>query len=57
MSDALAEAGAALLESLGEYVRQSMMLNPEWSAGIAALEALLFERRKRAHDAAAKGES
>lgn len=35
------EAGHSLLESLGEYVRQSMHGNPEWRAGIVAIERAL----------------
>jgi hypothetical protein len=37
----LQKAARALLESLGEYVRQSMHSNPEWASGIKALEAEL----------------
>ncbi len=34
-------AGRMLLESLEEYVRQSMHRNPEWSPGIDAMTAFL----------------
>jgi hypothetical protein len=35
-----------LLYSLGEYVRQTMSANPEWSQGVASLEAALLEYKK-----------
>lgn len=38
---ALQAGGKALLESLGEYVRQSMHFNREWRSGIVAIEAAL----------------
>lgn len=50
-SDTLAAAATALVESLGEYVRQSMTCNPEWSRGIKLIEDALFARRKREADA------
>jgi hypothetical protein len=37
----LKNAGKALLDSLGEYVRQSMYSNPEWKSGIAAMQLAL----------------
>ena len=50
LHDDLATAAAALVESLGEYARQSMTANPEWSSGIKQIEAALFARKKRARD-------
>ena len=40
-NERLREAAKLLLESLEEYVRQSMHFNPEWRAGIKAIEAAL----------------
>lgn len=37
------EAASALLESLGEYVRQSMDANPEWNTGIRAVREALAD--------------
>ena len=45
--DALADAATRLLDSLGEYVRQSMHANPEWADGVRAVEAALANRRRR----------
>lgn len=45
-ADIIECAAASLLESLGEYVRQSMTLNREWCAGVAAVEQALLARRK-----------
>ena len=45
---AIALAARSLLESLGEYVRQSMHLNPEWRSGIVAVESALGFRGVRA---------
>jgi hypothetical protein len=38
---------AKLVDSLDKYVRQSMTANPEWSAGLLAIEDMLLDRRKR----------
>jgi DNA repair exonuclease SbcCD ATPase subunit len=40
-ADLAMEACEALLTSLGEYIRQSMALNPEWRAGIEAVRAAM----------------
>ncbi len=42
----LAEAGNLLLESLGEYIRQSMHFNPEWREGIDAMKAALADAKE-----------
>ncbi len=49
-SQAIANAAGSLLYSLGEYVRQSMDMNPEWRSGIRAVESLTFLRKKRLHN-------
>jgi len=46
---ALLEAGTALLNSIGEYVRQSMDMNPEWRPGIHELTAAIVESRRVAY--------
>lgn len=46
-SQEIADAAEKLLESLGEYIRQSMHANREWSEGIRAIEAALLARKKR----------
>lgn len=38
---AMRSACVKLKESLGEYVRQSMYFNPEWSSGLKAVDAAL----------------
>lgn len=50
-NEVIADAAERLLESLGEYVRQSMHANREWSDGVRAIDAALFARKKRLHDA------
>jgi hypothetical protein len=44
---ALALASQELLHSLGEYIRQSMHMNPEWRSGITMVEQALWQRRFR----------
>lgn len=46
-ANAIERAAAALLDSLGEYVRQSMHHNPEWCSGVRAVEDALHIRRRR----------
>lgn len=48
-ASAMRNAGELLLESLEEYVRQSMHSNPEWRAGIVAIEAALKSDAGRAY--------
>lgn len=42
--DGLADAAERLVQSLGEYVRQSMHATPEWRGGIEAIESALSKR-------------